>query len=214
MAKFSKELLNMLSEFMVCEIESKALDGITYTMVLKEGKDKERNLYDRYAKIREEANKCGYTSSEVFRVYEVCNGYIFDMDIATVKKITNQMVKNMENIKDKDRDIINTLPDERRARDIKSMARYLLDEFTVGKEKLEVALFSKNSTNRIIINGKGSSGEHLAITYNAYALRHWDFEEINRNFLIPKGVRVKAIQPCEILPSKTGVSFLVEMEAV
>lgn len=77
-----------------------------------------------------------------------------------------------------------------------------------------MALFSKNSTNRIILNGKNSKGEAIAVKYNAYAIRHWDIELINEKLLIPAGFRVSRIQPCEILPSKTGVSFVFTLETI
>lgn len=35
MAEFSKELLDMMTEFMICEVGARVLDGITYTILLK-----------------------------------------------------------------------------------------------------------------------------------------------------------------------------------
>lgn len=214
MAGFSKKLLDMLTEFMVCEVGSKAIDGITYTLLLKNNKDKEE--IDRYMDIRHEATKCGYGSNELFRVYEIANGYIFDMDIATAKQITAEIVKtlNKNNAKIQNTDLINNMPDQRRKKDMIALGRLLKEEYDKGKSQVELALFSKNSTNRIIINGKNSSGDAVEIRYNAYAIRHWDIELINEKLLIPAGFRVSRIQPCEILPSKTGVSFIFTMEEI
>ena len=39
MAEFSKSLLDMLTEFLICEIGSKAIDGITNTLVFKDKRD-------------------------------------------------------------------------------------------------------------------------------------------------------------------------------
>ena len=214
MAEFSKNLLDLLTEFMVCEVGSKALDGITYTMLLKNNKDKEE--IDRYMNIKHEAAKCGYTNNEVFRVYEITNGYIFDMDIATAKQITAEIVRtlNKNNAGIQNTDLINNLPEKRRKKDMVALSKFLKEEYDKGKRQVEVALFSKNSTNRIILNGKNSSGEAIAVKYNAYAIRHWDIELINEKLLIPAGFRVSRIQPCEILPSKTGVSFIFTMESM
>lgn len=214
MAEFSKNLLDLLTEFMVCEVGSKALDGITYTMLLKNNKDKEE--IDRYMNIKHEAAKCGYTNNEVFRVYEITNGYIFDMDIATAKQITAEIVRtlNKNNAGIQNTDLINNLPEKRRKKDMVALSKFLKEEYDKGKRQVEVALFSKNSTNRIIINGKNSKGEAIAVKYNAYAIRHWDIELINEKLLIPAGFRVSRIQPCEILPSKTGVSFIFTMESM
>lgn len=214
MAEFSKNLLDLLTEFMVCEVGSKALDGITYTMLLKNNKDKEE--IDRYMNIKHEAAKCGYTNNEVFRVYEITNGYIFDMDIATAKQITAEIVRtlNKNNAGIQNTDLINNLPEKRRKKDMVALSKFLKEEYDKGKRQVEVALFSKNSTNRIILNGKNSSGEAIAVKYNAYAIRHWDIELINEKLLIPAGFRVSRIQPCEILPSKTGVSFVFTLETI
>lgn len=214
MGNMSKTLLDMLAEFMICEVGSKALDGITYTMILKTSKDQQ--LYDRYMKIKTEALNCGYNDTELFRVYELSNGFIFDMDISTAKQIIAEMNKAVEQSGGETPytlDILNEMPDKRRKNDMKNLARYLKQEYDKGKNQVELALFSKNATNRIMINGKSHGGENLMICYNAYAIRHWDIELVNEKLLIPAGFRVSRIQPCEILPSKTGVSFIFTLES-
>lgn len=215
MAEFSKTLLDMLVEFMVCEIGSKALDGITYTMLLKTDKDKKS--YERYMAIRQEASKCGYSDNEVFRFYPVSNGYIFDMDLVTAKQITAEMAKSVAKNnggKTPIGELLKDRPDQRRKRDLANLAAYLKSAYDKGNRQTEVALFSRNSTNKIVVTGTGPKGENMFIKYNAYAIRHWDIETLNESFLIPAGFRVKRIQPCEILPSKTGVSFVFTMESM
>ena len=217
MAELSSELLNMLTEFMICEIGSKALDGITYSMVLKNDSKREKELYRRYSMIKETAEKQGFGSNEIFRAYEVSNGYIFDMDLSTVKSITAEIVKSVSKTSGGEKnigDLIQDKPEQRRKRDIIALAKYLKSEYDKGNMQCEAALFSRNSTNKIFISGKSSSGEMFAVRYNAYAIRHWDIELINERYLIPAGFRVKRIQPCEILPSKTGVSFIFTMESM
>lgn len=245
MAAFSKELLNMLSEFMVCEVGSRILDGITYAMISKDKSD--ANAYARYMLIKNEAVKCGYSDDEVFRVYELCNGYIFDMDLGTAKQIALQLAKSLSKIESDKKleygkssnstkagskydiknaadelneadseqemyDIINTKPEQRRRHDMVNLAKYIKFMHDSGKMQCEVALFNRNSTNKIILTGLGPNGENLVVKYNAYSIRHWDVEEINAKFLIPAGFRVRSIQPCEVLPSKMGVSFIFRLE--
>lgn len=215
MAEFSKTLLDMLVEFMVCEIGSKAIDGITYAMLLKTDKDKK--TYDRYMSIRQEATNCGYSNEDIFRVYQVSNGYIFDMDLVTAKQIIAEMSKSVAKHnggKTPVGELLKDRPDQRRKRDIAGLASYLKSEYDKGTRQLEVALFSRNSTNKIVVHGTGPKGEAMCIKYNAYAIRHWDIETLNESFLIPAGFRVKSIQPCEILPYKTGVSFIFKMESM
>ena len=216
MAEFSKELLDMMTEFMICEVGARVLDGITYTMLLKNNK-KDMEIYERYMTIKREVLKCGYTNDEILRVYEVSNGYIFDMDLRTAKQITAELAKSVAKANGGQTpagELIKDMPDQRRKRDIVALAKYLKSEYDKGNRQFEVALFSKNTTNRIVINGKGPNGELISLRYNAYAIRHWDIETVNEKFLIPSGFRVKRIQPCEIFPSKTGVSFIFTLESM
>lgn len=217
MAEISKELLDMLAEFVICDIEAKSLDGITYSLVLKNDNKKEKEHYNKYMTIKREAEKCGFSNSEVLRCYEVSNGYIFDMDLQTVKKISAEIVKSVAKKRGDNNPIIDLIadkPDKRRKRDMLALAKYLKSEYDNGHLECEAALFSRNASNKIVITGKNAQGNIVSIRYNAYAIRHWDIELINEKFLIPAGFRVKKIKPCEILPSKTGVSFVFTMESM
>lgn len=216
MAELSGELLNNLTEFMVCEIGSKIFDGITYALLFK-GNKKDEELRTKYLKIRDQLVQSGFSSNEKLRFYEISNGYIFDMDISIAKRITLEIAKLVSEANGGQTPVIEMvkdMPDQRRKRDLVSLAKYLKSEYDKGNKQVEVALFSRNSTNKIIINGKAPNGELVSLRYNAYAIRHWDVEIINEKFLIPSGFRIKSIQPCEILPSKTGVSFLFTMESM
>lgn len=215
MGKASTELINMMTEFLICEIGSKALDGITYAMVLKDDRDKEN--YKKYMAIRKEAQNCGYSTDEAFRVYEVANGYIFDMDISAAKKITAELSKAVSATnggKTPVGDLIGNGPEKRRKSDMVGLAKYVKSEFEAGNDVIEVALFSRNSTPRIMITGIGPKNEMLTVKYNAYAIRHWDIETVNAKLLIPAGIRIAKLEPCEVLPSKTGVKFKLYLEPV
>lgn len=215
MANASPELINMMTEFLIQEISSKALDGITYTMLLKEDKDKE--AYKKYMAIRKEAEKCGFNSDEAFRVYEVTNGYIFDMDMSVAKKISYELSKAVSKTnggKTPVKDLIGDRPDQRRKADMLGLAKFIKAEYEKGNKTVEAALFSRNSTPRIMITGIGQKNELLTIKYNAYAIRHWDIETVNAKLLIPAGIRISKIEPCEILPSKTGVKFRMYVEYI
>lgn len=215
MGKASSELINMLTEFLICEVGSKAVDGITYTMVLKDKKDEA--TYKKYMQIRKEAQNCGYSPDETFRVYEVSNGYIFDMDLSVAKKITVELTKAVSKTNGGQtpiKDLIGDNPDKRRKSDIVGLAKYIKKQFDDGKDVVEVALFSRNSTPRIMISAVGAKNEVLIVKYNAFAIRHWDIETVNANLLIPAGIRVAKIEPYEILPSKTGVRFRMYLEPV
>lgn len=213
MAQMSKKLEEMLTEFMLVEIASKAMDGITYALLTSGQNDKEEVA--KYKEIKNEVINCGFVNNQIFRYYKVSNGFIFDMDLDMARmlttKITRSLAKNDPSLNGVE-NLIGDSPERRRKKDMIALSKYIVQKANEGKTQIEVALFSRNSTNRIILTGKSPSGEDIAITYNAYALRHWDIELLNEKLLIPQRVRVSRIQPCEILPSKTGVSFIFTLE--
>ena len=220
MANMSKELKDMLSAFMISEIQSKAIDGITYALKLNLPNNKV-DIED-YLKIRDEANRCGFEQNQQFRVFKVSNGFIFDMDLDTVKGMTMHIAKDLyasesdKTVESKQQlqDLMIMLqesPVNRRKKDLVALSNYILKENKAGHDEVEVALFSRNSTNRIIIQGRYNN-EPVEIHYNAYALRHWDLATVNEKFLIPNGCRISKVTPCEILPSSTGVSFILTID--
>lgn len=213
MGNTSKKMMNLLTEFMISEIGSKALDGITYSFVLKDNPN-DRESYNRYMEIYKEVRNCGFSPDEIFRAYELSNGYIFDMDLNVVKHISTELVKAVEKtdgVQYGTGDLIGSSPEKRRKADMNGLANYVLGELQKGKSVTEVALFNRNSVPHIIISGK-TAGRYASIKYNAYAIRHWDIEIINAKLLIPAGARISRIEPCEILPTKTGVKFLITTE--
>lgn len=209
MARISATLLDQLSEFLICEIGAKAIDGITYTMLLKDNK-KDAEIIKRYNQIKQEVLKCGYSNDEIFRIYKVNNGYIFDLDLSVAKQITFELSKavaSQNNNSTPIGDLIGNSPEKRRSRDMSSLARYIKETFEGGEREIEVALFNKNSTDKIMVSGLDKDKNKIVVNYRAYAIRHWDIEELNTKYLIPAGIKVERIQPCDILPHKTGVSF-------
>jgi hypothetical protein len=208
MGKVSNKLRDQLSEFLVCEIGGKALDGITYTMLLK-GNKRDMESYKRYAAIREELLNCGFSSDEMLRCFEVGNGYIFDMDLQTAKQITIELSKAVAKSNNNQTpvgDLIGNAPEQRRKRDMLGLGRYVKQSYDTGLREVSVALFNKNSTDRIMVTAVDKNGKKLAVSYKAYAIRHWDIEQVNSQILMPMGVKIDSIQLCEILPMKTGVS--------
>lgn len=214
MAKAYGKLLNQLNEFLLCEIGVKAIDGITYRLLRKNEKNYEETL-KRYMTIKDEALKAGYSQDEVFRVYELSNGYIFDMDLKTAKQIVYEMSKVVASENNGETpvgDLIGDKPEQRRKRDMIALAKYIKEQYDNGVREVEVALFSRNSTNQIMVTGTTASGQRGVVRYNAYAIRHWDLEAINSQLLMKAGIKINSIRPCGILPSSTGVSFILKFD--
>jgi len=139
------------------------------------------------------------------------------MDLNVAKKITSELSKAVAKANNGNTptgDLIGDSPDKRRKDDMLGLAKYVKQQYDNGKKQIEVALFSRNSVPRIIISGVGPKNDMISIKYNAYAIRHWDIESINANMLIPAGIRISKIEPCEVLPSKTGVRFVLYVDSV
>lgn len=215
--KFSSELRDGLTRFIIDELGGKVLDGITYTLIRTDDSAKpyDKQRYEEYMGLRKEANLCGFSSLDVFRVYNLQNGVIFDVDMGITKKITTLVANRvMENDGKAIRydDVIGDKPEKRRKSDMISLAKYLNKQIRQGQRIVEVALFSRNSVPEIVINGQLADGRYAIQKYKAYAIRFWDLEDVNKNFLIPMGIRIKSVAPGAILPTRTGVLFQLELE--
>lgn len=215
--KFTPELKDAITQFIVNELGGKALDGITYTLVRTDSTstayDKQR--LDEYQALRKEATMCGFQNQELFRVYNIQNGVIFDIDMGITKQITTLITNKIleEDGKPmKYEDVIGNKPEIRRKNDMISLAKYLDKQLKNGQNMVEVALFSRNSVPEIVINGQLSDGRYAVQKYKAYAIRFWDLENVNKNLLIPMGMRIKSVAPGAILPTRTGVLFQLELE--
>lgn len=211
MAKISKELWDKLTEYLASELGGKVLSGVTYTIIFRD----EKQVYERFLDIKKEVLKCGFADDEIFRVYEVCNGYIADMDLSIAKRIANEIFEevaknNGQQIADK----VGDYPESRRKSDMIRLAKHVQKELDKGNDFIEVALFSRNSVPRIRITGLDVDNKPILIEYKAYAIRHWDIERINSGILIPRGMRIRRIEPYEILPAKNGVRFILYLERI
>lgn len=208
-----KELLDKLTELLCLEIGSKAMDGITYILLDKSEKD--RLKVQKYKDIRITADKAGLEPNEAFRFYELSNGYIFDMDMSIAKHITNFLaaIVAKNNGTQPISNLIGNNPEIRRKNDMQLLANKCLKSYSEGITQLDVALFSRNKNNRIMTKGRDKQGNNLLIQYPAYVLRHWDLEDINREYLLRYGIKIVSVEPVEVIESKTGVRFTLNLGA-
>jgi len=208
-ARLTTDTLSKLAEFLVSELGGKITDGVTYTMVQKD--DSGKLLLERCKRIRKELTDSGYKDAEIFTIYEVNNGYIFDMAEWLVKKVAADIVKDCTGVA---KDYVGNAIQDRRDADGKRLARLLLGEFKSGKDRVSVALFSRNSTPRILVTALDINGKPLGIKYQSFGLRHIDLERVNVEHLIPKGIRIATVEPVEVLPKNTGCRFVLSIERV
>lgn len=209
----SKELMEELSIFLMQYVDCKALDGITYAMVLS-NQPADADRLKQLMEIKKKVMDAGFPDEAVFRCYKLSNGYVFDLDINVAKAITAKLAEKVAAAnggRTPAGDLIGQNPERRRQQDMEKLAKSCIDNFNKGIRKLEVALFSRNNVPRITINGHDDAGNPKLVIYDAYAIRHWDLEAVNTMYLAPRGVRIQSIVPCEILPSKTGVRVILTL---
>lgn len=210
--KLSKELTEMLRVFLAGSIGTNVVEGITYVLLLDNERD--AGKIKEYLAIRDEARKCGFGTNELFRAYKLSNGYIFDLDINIAKALTAKITDDFMRENGKTGgipDFIQNKPEERRRADMEKLAKKCIENYKKGVRTFDVALFSKNSVPRIVVNGTDERGKEVVYKFDAYAIRHWDIEAINAQALMPKGIKIGNIEPCEIIQSKTGVRMTLHL---
>lgn len=212
MANFSPELLNKLEGFFVNSIAEKVLDGVTYIMIFEQ----EQSLFDIYNKIRTEVDEMGYDKNTLFRVYQFSNGYVFDTDLSIsiylAEKIMKENIAGIENPEIKAD--INKIIVQKRKNAMVSLAKYCVSQMEKGITQFDVALYSRNVVPKILITGKDTNGKSVMLQYRAFALRHWDIDTVSNDLLLPQGIRISKVEPCEILPARNGVRFTIHLAQV
>ena len=214
MANFSAELLNKLEGFFVNSIADKVLDGVTYIMVFSD----EQKMFNAYNKIREEVDELGYDKNTLFRVYQFCNGYVFDMDLSVSIYLAEKIVKeNVAEAGESNTNIkvnISDMIKDKRKSAMVSFAKYCKSQMDKGITEFDVAMYSRNTVPKILISGKDTNGNPLMLQYRAFPLRHWDIDTVSNELLLPNGVRISKVESCEILPARNGVRFKIYLSRV
>lgn len=202
----SESVLNKITEIICRDIGSAILDGATYILIT----DKPNMKYkiEKYISVRRDLDAEGFSSDEVFRVYKVSNGYVFDIDMNTAKTITASLAQIMgqsnDNIKTI-RELIDKEPLERVKKDKELLAKRIIKGFKNGERTIDVALFSRNKSNKILVMADDKDGNQGAISFSSYALRLNDLTDLNTEFLIENGVRIASVDYHEILGSNSGL---------
>ena len=205
MKEFSKELRNMLTDFIVSEIGSKGIDGVTYTLKLDSSKNREE--IEIYTRIREEATRCGYDDKELFRAFEVNNGVVFDMDIKAMAQILIKIAQSASAITGKHADMNNMVysePENVRKSEVVRLANSIKKEAEKGGNKITVALFNRNRINRVHYSER-EGDEAKVYTMEAFKVRTNDILYLNQGPLKEMGYVVRQVIPRYILPTENGL---------
>lgn len=208
--KVTDEAAAKVSTIFANNLGEKVFDGINWTFVL----ESDVGTLQEYENIRQELKDMGYTHGEILRAYKAPNGLIYDIDAKVVKMLVKSTMAGSES-EGLCNELIESAYEARRNMEMSRLHVFLAKAFKAGQTKVSLALFNTNKGNRITYNTLIESGSHanqkVEIRLPAFALRHWDLEELNRNYLIPARIKIQKVQLVEILPTKTGVGFNFEL---
>ena len=214
----TSDIMEELTDFYASEISDKLFMGVTYVMLLKDsGMD---NKIQKYLDLKQRIMENNTTSADIMRAFEMCNGYIFDLGLRPAQQLALDLIKSTfstdEQLPKEAILMIKDKPLDRRKAELKNLAIKCLNELkakpTEKQVVFDVALYSRNTTNSIRFMANGPKNERIRVSYDAFNLKHTDLDELNRAFLVPKRLRVCSVQPCEILPTRTGVRFKLYVE--
>lgn len=213
--KLSAETVAGLSNCMVEAIGERVYDGITYALLTGNSEEDKKKI-NEYNNIIKSLNENGIDPKRVLQALKVPNGIIFDMNIGVAKEIANNIARTYAAKNGKETsniDLIKDGPIKRRQEDMTEIVKYLEKQARNGNTDIELALFSRNSIRRIVYTAKDKQGKDVQVKMNAYAIRHWDLPMVSTK-LMEYGYKIAKAQAGEILPSKTGVRFEIQLTRI
>lgn len=210
----SDDAVGKLAEVICTDIHTNIVKGVTY--ILLEEKPNTKVRLDMYMGLRREIDSEGFKPDEVFRVYKVSNGYVFDMEPEIAVSITKAIMQKSGSLDDKNmRAVLNSVTERskvRREKELKRLAALCYKAYKAGKESFEVLLFGKNEVGKVIITVKDGKDDYV-ITYPSFMLRPSDMQSVNEEYLIKSGIRIKSIETGEIVGTNRGLRVVVNLGA-
>lgn len=210
----SDDAVGKLAEVICTDIHTNIVKGVTY--ILLEEKPNTKVRLDMYMGLRREIDSEGFKPDEVFRVYKVSNGYVFDMEQEIAVSITKAIMQKSGSLDDKNtRAVLNSVVERskaRREKEMKRLAALCYKAYKTGKTSLEVLLFGRNEVGKVILTVKDGKDDYV-ITYPSFMLRPSDMQSVNEEYLIKSGIRIKSIETGEIVGSNRGLRVVVNLGA-
>lgn len=210
----SDDAIGKLAEVICTDIHTNIVKGVTY--ILLEEKPNTKVRLDMYMGLRREIDSEGFKPDEVFRVYKVSNGYVFDMEQEIAVSITKAIMQKSGSLDDKNmRAVLNSVVERskvRREKEMKRLAALCYKAYKAGNTSLEVLLFGKNEVGKVILTVKDGKDDYV-ITYPSFMLRPSDMQSVNEEYLIKSGIRIKSIETGEIVGSNRGLRVVVNLGA-
>lgn len=211
--KVTDEAASKVLGLMANEIGDKVFDGINWALIFKTN----AAAINEYEAVRQQLKDMGFTHGEVLRAYVAPNGLIYDIDSQVIKMLVRKIMEGNEQ-ESECNDMIEKAYEMRRNQELSKLHIYLMKAYKANKTKVSLALYNVNKGNKITYTTTVETGQYankkVEITLPAFALRHWDLESLNRDYLIPSKIKIQKVQLMEILPSRTGVGFNFEIEGL
>lgn len=206
-----KEIMNLLTEFLVINIDEKVLQGISYIIVQKN--DANTAKIKKYDAVRARLTELGVPENEQFRRYDVNTAIVYEIELKTAITITEKLSVAVGAAQTTDFGISRASL-ERQQEDIKRLAQLCVKKAQHGVAEFDVCLFSKNKVDKINITAKDSNtGRMVAVSYDAFALRHTDILAVN-TVLASCGLKIVRVLIHEAVPSMTGVRTTLGLVSV
>ena len=205
-----KEVLNLLTEFLVVNIDAKVLQGISYIILAKNDANADR--IKRFDAMRVRLTELGVPENEQFRRYDVNTGIIYEIELKTAITITERLSTAVGAAQTTDFGI-NRMSMERQQEDIKRLIQLCVKQARNAVAEFDVCLFSKNKVDKINITGKTIDGRTIAVSYDAFALRHTDMLTVNQQ-LADCGLKIVRVVIHEAVPSMTGVRVTLGLAGI
>lgn len=209
-----REIIDRLTDFYLNELASKAVYGISYAVF--EASDKEK--IKKYKALRELVDQNGYAKNEVFRMVEFSNGVVFDIDNSMTSYITKEVLTVMqEEDASLDVQLGHVIKIGTKARDTSmlNLAKHCLNEYKNKHREIEIVLFRSDNSSHALVNARvAGARDRVLLKYEAYMLKHWDLELVNKRHLIKAGIKINGVKALEILPNGAGVLFKLAMKRV
>lgn len=210
-----EELLDMFYD----EVGTFLIRGVTYGLVLKDARTEAK--VKKYLELKYKLEECGVLN--IFRVYELCNGHIFDFGLRYAQELTLDLLRDSyekgEQVPKNDVLMLNNVPVQKRKSELNNLGKLCVKKLTEKPKdqqyaEFNVGLYNRNTVPVIRFQAEGTDGSKLLLKYDAFALKHTDLDVLNREILVPRGYRVCKVQPCEIFPTCTGAKFRLWVERI
>lgn len=210
--RITVEVIKLIMPIVANEIETQCLNGINWALV----SNRRSAVQREYQQVREQLTQLGFHANEAMRVFSAPNGLVFDIDPIVMKKLVVYMTQGSSGA-EICRNKIEIAYEQRKTAEMFRLAERVAEkvrESDTKKANFLVSLFNKSPSFETRFKGKGDDGVMRQYLLEAFALRHWDLQECNRDYIIPRGYIIKGIEIMEILPSEKGISFRIKAEAI